>query len=586
MGTSERVARLANQARFRGAGHGRAARLASAALLALGGLTGLSGGIAHAASFTVTDCVGTSGASLGGILASNPTGAVSITFDCHDTAANGSGPYSIVIPSQTVVGAGRSVTIDGADVDARGARYYGITLQVPTGLPNGRAFVVSGGGSLTLKNLVLQGAATGATTPSDQAGVEITGTSTFAASNVEFLNLFGFLGGAVYLHPSSADSGSPSATIRNSSFVGDFAVFGGAILAGGSSVFGAASAATGSKVVQNATLTSSLIVINSSFNGNLAIGGGGAIYADAGSTVALSSDTVAGDAAIFIGGGGIASGTAAANFVVRNTIIASNAPDNCAGFITPIGANLEYPVGTQSCGFSVTGDPLLTFVPNPVTLSSSPGLVTPYWKLGAGSPAIDASTDCTDGATALTTDQIGDPRPSGPACDIGAYEVPLQQTATSCSLRIGFFANAGTTQFSLATGNLDNTAAGGKRTLINYISLHGSEGLLRAIPVTSSVTCLLAATVAGVRLPLQVDLDAMVYASSVPGIVLVPNAPLPRIHVTIRQDLGTSPPVESVTITNSVVPGTAGPITYYSFDPSNTSIAPRSFAIRAVYGGR
>ena len=71
-------------------------------------------------------------------------------------------------------------------------------------------------------------------------------------------------------------------------------------------------------------------------------------------------------------------------------------------------------------------------------------------------------------------------------------------------------------------------------------------------------------------------------ASPVPGIVLVPNAPLPRIHVTIRQDLGAVPPVESVTITNSVVPGTAGPTTYYSFDLSNTSIAPRSFVIRAV----
>ena len=237
-------------------------RLATAAVLALGGLAALSGGLAHAASFTVTDCVGTSGSSLGGILASNPTGAVSITslcavswltpsgilasnptgavsiaFDCHDTAANGGGPYSIVIPSQTAVGAGRSLTIDGADADATGARHYGITLQVPTGLPNGRAFVVSGGGSLTLKNLVLQGAATGATTPADQSGVEITGASIFAASNVEFLNLQNSTenrGGAVYLNPSSADPGSPSAVIRHSSFIGNFGLGGGAVAAGAS----------------------------------------------------------------------------------------------------------------------------------------------------------------------------------------------------------------------------------------------------------------------------------------------------------------------------------------------------------------
>ena len=210
-----------------------------------------------------------------------------------------------------------------------------------------------------------------------------------------------------------------------------------------------------------------------------------------------------------------------------------------------------------------------------MTLSSSPGLVTPYWKLGAGSPAIDAGTDGTDGTTALATDQIGDPRPSGPACDIGAYELPLQQTASSCSLRIGFFSSAGTTQFSLATGNLDNTAAGGKRTLINYLTVRGSGGMLIASPITSTVACLLPTTQLGtspVRLPEQVDFDAIVVASGVPGI-----ARLSTIHVTIKQDLGANPPVESVTISSA-----DRATTFYSFDPSNSSIALRSFVIHAV----
>ena len=74
------------------------------------------------------------------------------------------------------------------------------------------------------------------------------------------------------------------------------------------------------------------------------------------------------------------------------------------------------------------------------------------------------------------------------------------------------------------------------------------------------------------RLPLEVDFDATVVASGVLGI-----ARLSTIHVTIKLDLGASPPVESVTI-SSIDRAT----TYYSFDPSNSSVAPRSFVVRAV----
>jgi len=150
-----------------------------------------------------------------------------------------------------------------------------------------------------------------------------------------------------------------------------------------------------------------------------------------------------------------------------------------------------------------------------------------------------------------------------------------QVVANSCSLRIGFFSSTGTTQFSAATGKL----LGGRRTLINYLTVRGSGGSLIASPITSSVVCQLAYTftpvgtpLVQVRLPEQVDFNATVNSSSVPGI-----ATLSTIHVTIKKDLGASPPVESVTVTD--LPGTT---TFYSFDPSNSSIAPRSFVISAV----
>ena len=695
----------------------------SAALLALGGISALSAGTAHAAPTpgygTVTDCTGNSAGSFGQVVATTgyaPNGVLRITFDCHDTAANGNGPYSIALPSQIAVGSNQTLYIDGQDTDTANTNHYDITIQVPTGLANGRAFYVHAGGDLFLSNLVLKGAAgappaTSATAPLDQGGVEITGASQLFAFNVEFLNLqiaSELHGGAVYVHPTGSDPGSPAATIGNSSFVGNYANFGGAIDAGPTV----------------ATYTSALTVVDSSFSGNVAQTAGGAINALTGSKVALSSDTIAGNrvnaTGITILGSGIYSDTAAANFVIRNTIIANNtgatsaANNNCAygvsSGITPIGANLEYNGGgTTNCGFSLTSNPApLTFISPGPTPPSALGLVTPYWALGTGSPAVDASTDCTsDGTKPLTIDQIGDPRPSGVACDIGAYELPqvrlvilcgnlqsanantafgqplivqavdvngivrngvlitytvgagangasgtlasppgsatltgttgqltlpadcpngtttvqgavsfsltangtpsipgstypvnvtaadaggtpltgvttsfgetnLQLVADSCSLRIGFFSSLGSTngststQFSVATGRL----LGGRRTLINYLALRGSAGQLVAVPVTSSVRCLLPYVFAGpptTRLPLTVDFDATVASSGVPGI-----ATASTIHVTIKQDLGASPPVQTVTITNL-----AGTTTYYAFSPSNYSVAPKSFQINA-----
>ena len=151
-----------------------------------------------------------------------------------------------------------------------------------------------------------------------------------------------------------------------------------------------------------------------------------------------------------------------------------------------------------------------------------------------------------------------------------------QQVATICSMRIGLFASLGSangtnsTQFALATGRL----LGGHHTLFNYLSLKGSGGHLLAAPVTSSVICLLPYTpqaFPAVRLPLQVDFDATVSTS---GILAIASPS--TLHVRIKQDLGTNPPVESVTISNA-----AQTTTYDTFDPSNSSVAPRTFVISA-----
>ena len=164
-----------------------------------------------------------------------------------------------------------------------------------------------------------------------------------------------------------------------------------------------------------------------------------------------------------------------------------------------------------------------------------------------------------------------------------------QQVARSCSVFISFFSSAGTTQFSLRTGNLDNTLPGGQRTVVNYLSLKGPGVSLQALPITNSVICQLPYTFtpeesATVRLPQQVDFNATVSGSNVPGLGLVSGAPVPVVHVTILRDLGAPTPVESVTITsfNTASPNTAGSTTYFSFGTGTSSIAPRTFAIKTT----
>ena len=246
---------------------------------------------------------------------------------------------------------------------------------------------------------------------------------------------------------------------------------------------------------------------------------------------------------------------------INVTFTVTPAPSNGAGANFFPASSTTTVLTTGASSFTVP-----TGCPNGGTSYTGVAVVYPYAN---GIPSLPSTTpppalqQYTIVATAL-----------GSTNSVTFSEANGQVVADFCSLRVGFFSSTGTTQFSLATGRL----AGGRRTLINYLTVRGSGGSLIASPITSSVVCQLAYTFTPtptpsvqVRLPEQVDFNATVNSSSVPGI-----ATSSTIHVTIKQDLGASPPVESVTVTNL-----AGTTTYYSFDPSNSSIAPRSFMISA-----
>ncbi len=100
--------------------------------------------------------------------------------------------------------------------------------------------------------------------------------------------------------------------------------------------------------------------------------------------------------------------------VLRNTIVAGNTGGDCGfstGFVPDmVGTNMA---SDNTCG---TGPGMIVADPVLGALASNGG-PTKTHALLAGSPAIDAATDC-----GVTTDQRYVARPQGAACDIGAFE--------------------------------------------------------------------------------------------------------------------------------------------------------------------
>jgi CSLREA domain-containing protein len=132
-------------------------------------------------------------------------------------------------------------------------------------------------------------------------------------------------------------------------------------------------------------------------------------------------------------GGGIANYDTA---TLRNTIVASSTSGgNCTTPITDGDDTIEHPLSitdggyniedTNTCGFDQANnskpdtDPLL----DPEGLQDNGG-PTKTVALQATSPAIDSVPEGTNGcATDITTDQRGEARPYGAACDAGAFEL-------------------------------------------------------------------------------------------------------------------------------------------------------------------
>ncbi len=176
-------------------------------------------------------------------------------------------------------------------------------------------------------------------------------------------------------------------------------------------------------------------VSDSTITGNSALAGGGGLATTGGQPAAiLERATVARNTAGDLGGGVYSAGGgsvfATGTIVAGNTATASAAravaeraladvPSDCFGAIDGDGTNLET---AGDCGFATAADPQLSA--NLQLLGGE----TPVLALAPASPAIGlAGRDCGG------TDQRDVPRPQGPACDAGAYELAAPPTVDTAS---------------------------------------------------------------------------------------------------------------------------------------------------------
>jgi CSLREA domain-containing protein len=310
------------------------------------------------------------------------------------------------------------LTIDGEDAD--------ITVS---GGDEVRVFQVGGGATLALEHLTVSDGFADASSPLNArgAGVNNTGGTLRITNSTISGNRTTDLGGGV-----ATESQGGTVNVTNSTFSDNSAQSGGGLYSLATtttvtnSTFSGNSAPAGAGIF-NSNL-STLTVTNSTFSGNSAGNNGGGISNAANLTV--DSSTFATNSAIF--GDSIFQFPGRPPATLRNTILVNNpntGGGNCAGVppagpITDGGYNIDD--GT-SCGFTEptsqsNANPLL----GPLDDNGGP---TQTHALLEGSPAIDAGPPTGGDPIACpppSTDQRGISRPQGSACDIGAYEVEVE----------------------------------------------------------------------------------------------------------------------------------------------------------------
>ena len=232
------------------------------------------------------------------------------------------------------------------------------------------------------------------------AGTMTINATTFQNNGVNIGNQPGESGGAIY------NTGTGIATITASTFVGNIA----SQSAGGI-------ANVGMMTITNSTFSANSTTLTGIVSG-AAISNAGSIQISY-TTITANVGTTSG--AVF---------SAPDTIGVSNSIISNNLPADCSypAWSWISGPNLD---SDGSCdGFTITDDPQL----GPL---ASNGGATQTHAIAPSSPAKNAAAGACP-----ATDQRGEPRPHGSACDLGSYELTGgQQTSTDPSELSGMVYN-------------------------------------------------------------------------------------------------------------------------------------------------
>ena len=313
---------------------------------------------------------------------------------------------------------------------------------------------------VSISNLTVENAGEAVWTSGYTSGTGI--TTSVNLQNVALLN--NYTAGAEF------DSGA-TANIAQSTISGNY--YGLYLYADGSGADSAATV-TQSTIAQNyiglLSLYGNARFVNSTLyaNGNSTNDGfSGEVVEEPGASATLVYSTI--DGASTVGGPGFRALDASATLTLKSTILANHPAGNCALAGTPVvsdGYNIDSDGTCVLSGtadqFGTAGAPLATGLAQSLATNGGP---TQTDALAASGPAIDwiPTASCTDDQGALVTvDQRGLPRPSGKACDVGAYEYQNLATPMVVSLELSGYppsaANFSLTASFTTTATIDPVA--------------------------------------------------------------------------------------------------------------------------------